>query len=295
MRRRAFTLIELLVVIAIIALLMGILLPAISSARECARAVLCKQRNRELALATGFYAGDHRDRIWPIVLDQNAAQLYTWARIWDRGEGRYQPGPIFDYLEYATEVLACPTNGRRSVSGTNHSGVLAALDNELDFDFTMIAGTQGARAYNDNWLFHIDRTQPDAPTDQGRNRYNRAQAVSFMTRFRAMPVFVEESVFWYNGGPNAMPDGLWGNMDQFTARHKGSAHYAMVDGTVGEIRNVSGVDESIQEIGVDLMAREVYAIMGDPRGRQVSYRSLYNVNDNANTPHGLMDRARTRW
>ena len=66
--RGAFTLIELLVVIAIIALLVGILLPAIGKTRETAKTVICKQRMRELALATGYYANDHQNRIWPIVL-----------------------------------------------------------------------------------------------------------------------------------------------------------------------------------------------------------------------------------
>ena len=74
-RKNAFTLIELLVVIAIIALLIGILLPALGQAQRSAKNVLSQSNQRSLNTGAANYASDNSDRVFSYTW--RAGEVYT--------------------------------------------------------------------------------------------------------------------------------------------------------------------------------------------------------------------------
>lgn len=81
-RHSGFTLIELLVVISIISLLVAILLPALSAARESARSVQCLSNQRQIVIAQSSYVADEDGYLPPAITNRIVAagtQQDTWA------------------------------------------------------------------------------------------------------------------------------------------------------------------------------------------------------------------------
>ena len=169
-KRKGFTLIELLVVISIIALLVGILLPALSAARRTARSMICQNNLRQIGIGIWAYSYENQDLFPPAYIDDSVAPdgdgtdwaVMINAYLSQSGKDTYQEAEY----QHQTKVLTCPqalVDGGRLHYGANLLFMPA---------FPWSAG-QGLDVYNTNDLVRTTETMiiGDAAQMLSANKY----------------------------------------------------------------------------------------------------------------------------